>query len=104
MMLEADSGLFPRVLRRHRKLRGPGDGHGNREAFGRHLGRPRDEGGGRADIDPSLQAANPRYAYDGTGNYFLIHHTQADTSSISIDPADVSRASAAIAVMAYVGC
>src|SRR5262249_2848170 len=36
-----------------------------------------------------------------TGNYFMIHHTQADTVD-KIDPADVSRASAAIAVLAYV--
>jgi carboxypeptidase Q len=35
------------------------------------------------------------------GNYFLIHHTQADTVD-KIDPADMSRAAATIAVMAYV--
>jgi carboxypeptidase Q len=60
------------------------------------------QGGGGADIDPSLQAGRmPGMSYDGTGDYFLIHHTQADTVD-KIDPADVSRASAAIAVMAYV--
>ena len=35
------------------------------------------------------------------GNYFLIHHTPADTID-KIDPMDMSRASAAIAVMTYV--
>ena len=35
------------------------------------------------------------------GNYFLIHHTPADTVD-KIDPADMAKASAAIAVMAYV--
>jgi carboxypeptidase Q len=38
---------------------------------------------------------------EGTGNYFLLHHTPADTVD-KIDPKDMSRASAAIAVMAYV--
>jgi carboxypeptidase Q len=59
-------------------------------------------GGGGSDIDPSVQAGRmPSLSYDGTGDYFLIHHTQADTVD-KIDPADVSRAAAAIAVMAYV--
>jgi carboxypeptidase Q len=35
------------------------------------------------------------------GNYFLIHHTQADTVD-KIDPMDIARSSAAVAVMAYV--
>ena len=38
---------------------------------------------------------------DVDGNYFLIHHTPADTID-KIDPMDMSRASAAIAVMTYV--
>jgi carboxypeptidase Q len=37
----------------------------------------------------------------GDGNYFLLHHTPADTID-KIDPMDVARASAAVAVMAYV--
>ena len=43
----------------------------------------------------------PSMSYDGTGEYFLLHHTQADTVD-KIDTEDVSRAAAAIAVMAYV--
>jgi carboxypeptidase Q len=55
-----------------------------------------------ADIGPSVQAANiPAMSLDVDGNYFLIHHTEADTID-KIDPMDMSRASAAIAVMAYV--
>ena len=59
-------------------------------------------GGGGADIGPSVQAANiPAMSLDADGDYFLIHHTPADTID-KIDPKDLSRASAAIAVMAYV--
>ena len=35
------------------------------------------------------------------GNYFLIHHTAADTVD-KIDQVDMAKASAAIAVIAYV--
>ena len=58
--------------------------------------------GGGADIGPSVQAANvPAMSLDVDGNYFLIHHTPADTID-KIDPKDMATASAAIAVMAYV--
>jgi carboxypeptidase Q len=59
-------------------------------------------GGGGTDIEPSVVAASiPALSYEGTGDYFLIHHTQADTVD-KIAPVDVSRAAAAIAVMSYV--
>jgi len=49
-----------------------------------------------------VQAANiPAMSLEADGNYFLIHHTPADTID-KIDPMDMSRASAAIAVIAYV--
>jgi carboxypeptidase Q len=58
--------------------------------------------GGGADIGPSVAAGKmPAMSLEVDGNYFLIHHTPADTMD-KIDPMDVSRASAAIAVMAYV--
>jgi carboxypeptidase Q len=58
--------------------------------------------GGGADIGPSVQAAGiPALSLDVEGNYFLIHHTEADTVD-KIDPQDVSTAAAAIGVMAYV--
>jgi carboxypeptidase Q len=58
--------------------------------------------GGGADIGPSVQAANiPSMSLDGDGNYFLIHHTAADTVD-KIDPKEIARASAVVAVMAYV--
>ena len=58
--------------------------------------------GGGADIGPSVQAAGiPGLSLDVEGNYFLIHHTEADTVD-KIDPQDMSTAAAAIGVMAYV--
>ena len=59
-------------------------------------------GGGGADIAPSVEAARiPAMSLDAGGDYFLVHHTAADTVD-RIDPAEMSRASAALAVMAYV--
>jgi carboxypeptidase Q len=58
--------------------------------------------GGGADIGPSVEAGKiPALSLEVDGNYFLIHHTPADTID-KIDPMDMSRASAAIAVMTYV--
>ena len=55
-----------------------------------------------ADISPSVEAAHlPAMSLDVDGNYFLIHHTAADTID-KIDPLDMSRAAAAIAVLSYV--
>ena len=60
-------------------------------------------GGGGADIGPIAQAGRvPMMAYQGDANrYFTIHHTPADTVD-RIAPEEVSKAAAAIAVMAYV--
>jgi carboxypeptidase Q len=58
--------------------------------------------GDGADIGPSVEAAGiPAMSLEGDGNYFLVHHTEADTVD-KIDPMDMARASAAVAVMAYV--
>lgn len=58
--------------------------------------------GGGADIGPSVQTGGiPSMSLEVDGDYFLIHHTPADTID-KIDPMDMSRASAVIAVMAYV--
>jgi carboxypeptidase Q len=55
-----------------------------------------------ADIGPSVEAAHmPSMSLDVDGNYFLIHHTSADTID-KIDPMDMARAAAAIAVLSYV--
>jgi carboxypeptidase Q len=55
-----------------------------------------------ADIGPSVEAGGiPAMSLEVEGNYFLIHHTEADTVD-KIDPMDMARASAAVAVMAYV--
>jgi carboxypeptidase Q len=58
--------------------------------------------GGGADIGPSVQAAGiPALSLVVEWNYFLIHHTEADTVD-KIDPHDMATAAAAIGVMAYV--
>ena len=58
--------------------------------------------GGGADIGPSVQHAGiPALSLEADGNYFLIHHTPADTVD-KIDPHDIARAAGAIAVMTYV--
>jgi carboxypeptidase Q len=58
--------------------------------------------GGGADIEPSGRAANlPMMSHVVSGDYFLIHHTPADTIA-RISPKQMSDNAAAIAVMAYV--
>jgi len=58
--------------------------------------------GGGADIGPAAEAAKiPMLSHNVKGDYFLIHHTQADTIA-RITPKQVSDNAAAIAVMAYV--
>jgi carboxypeptidase Q len=60
-------------------------------------------GGGGADIGPIAQAGKvPMLAYQGDpARYFTIHHTPADTVD-RIAPEEVSKAAAALAVIAYV--
>lgn len=60
-------------------------------------------GGGGADIGPIAQAGHaPMMAYQGDPTrYFTIHHTPADTVE-RIEPDEVSKAAAAIAVVTYV--
>jgi carboxypeptidase Q len=59
--------------------------------------------GGGADIGPSVEAGGiPAMSLDVEGSkYFLIHHTAADTVD-KIEPADIARCVAAVAVMSYV--
>ena len=59
--------------------------------------------GGGADIGPSVQAAKvPSMSLDVDGAlYFTIHHTPADTVD-KIEPTDIARCVAALAVMGYV--
>jgi carboxypeptidase Q len=59
-------------------------------------------GGGGADIGPSVEAGHvPAMSLNVEGNYFLIHHTPADTVD-KIAPDEIAASAAAIAVMAYV--
>ena len=58
--------------------------------------------GGGADIDPSGRAGSiPMMSHVVKGDYFLIHHTHADTID-RISPKQIGDNAAAIAVMAYV--
>jgi carboxypeptidase Q len=57
--------------------------------------------GGGADIGPSATAAKiPTMAHVVNGNYFLVHHTEADTLA-QITAKQMSDNAAAIAVMTY---
>jgi carboxypeptidase Q len=60
-------------------------------------------GGGGADINPSIREARiPSLALAvDDSKYFLIHHTPADTID-KIDPVEMARCAAAVAVMTYV--
>jgi carboxypeptidase Q len=58
--------------------------------------------GGGADIGPSVEAGRiPAMSLAVDGNYFLIHHTPADTVE-RIQPDEIAKSTAALAVMAYV--
>ena len=58
--------------------------------------------GGGSDIDPSVREGGiPSLSTEISGDYFLIHHTPADTVD-KIDPLDMARCAAAVAVMTYV--
>ena len=103
MMLEADSGLFTPVSFALTANTAAGD---TVRAIASLLANIDadivTQGGGGSDIDPSVTAAAiPALSYEGTGDYFLLHHTAADTVD-KIAPVDVSRAAAAIAVMSYI--
>lgn len=61
------------------------------------------DGGGGADIGPSVRAANvPSMSLDVDGSrYFVYHHTPADTVD-RLESQDVAKCVAAMAVMGYV--
>ncbi|MGE3842948.1 MAG: M28 family peptidase [Vicinamibacterales bacterium] len=103
LMIETDSGVYPPL--------GLGVS-GNETARQRvrdivrlleGIGITRVDGqGGGADIAPSVQAAAiPAASLNGDpGRYFQIHHTHADTVE-RLEPSEVSRAVAGMAVLTY---
>jgi len=103
LMLESDNGLFsPASFGFTGNERGLATVRAIASLLGRISVDSVTPGGGGSDIEPSVQAGGmPSMSYDGSGDYFSLHHTAADTVD-KIDPNDVSRAAAAIAVMAYV--
>jgi carboxypeptidase Q len=59
-------------------------------------------GGGGADIDPIVRSGVPGMGLDVDGErYFWYHHSPSDTVD-KLDPRDMARCVAALAVMAYV--
>ena len=59
-------------------------------------------GGGGADIGPLMQTGVPGMGLNVDGSrYFWYHHTDADTLD-KLDPDEVARCVATLAVMAYV--
>jgi carboxypeptidase Q len=102
--LESDSGVFePATL----GFTGSAAARKMMMQIGELLGPlgfpPIGSGGGGADIGPIAHAGNvPAMAYLGDpSQYFVVHHTHADTVE-RIPPEAVSKAAAAIAVIAYV--
>jgi carboxypeptidase Q len=60
------------------------------------------KGGGEADISPLMELGVPGMGLEVDGTkYFYYHHTVADTPD-KLDPAEVARCVATMAVMAYV--
>ena len=58
--------------------------------------------GGGADIDPSAREGGiPAMSLEVEGDYFMVHHTPADTID-RIKPGELAECAAVIAVMAYV--
>jgi carboxypeptidase Q len=57
--------------------------------------------GGGADIGPIMQHGVPGMSHVTDGDYFWYHHTDADTVD-KVDPRDLARSVAMLAVMAYV--
>ena len=102
LLLESDGGVFdPAGF----GFTGPDPGRatvtqiaGLLRSLGAHPILPNGSG---ADIGPSAQAGKiPTMSHVVRGEYFLIHHTEADTMA-RITPAQMSDNAAAIAVMAF---
>jgi carboxypeptidase Q len=103
MMMESDGGVFdPDGF----GFSGPDDARAVVTAIGsllKTLGASAiAAAGGGADIGPAAEAGKiPVMSHNVKGDYFLIHHTPADTIA-RITPKQVSDNAAAIAVMTYV--
>jgi carboxypeptidase Q len=103
MLLESDGGIFdPEGF----GFTGPAPAKATVTAIASLLksigADPVRDGGGGADIGPSGTAGNiPMMSHLAAANYFLIHHTPADTIE-RITPKQAGDNAAAIAVMVYV--
>jgi carboxypeptidase Q len=103
LMLESDGGVFdPAGF----GFSGPPAARATVTAIGSLLtsigAHPVLASGGGADIEPAASAGNiPTMSHVVGGDYFLVHHTPADTIA-RITPKQMSNNAAAIAVMTYV--
>jgi carboxypeptidase Q len=103
MLMESDGGIFdPQGF----GYTGPASGKATVTAIASLLksigADPVRDGGGGADVGPAGTAGNvPLMSHLAEANYFLIHHTPADTIE-RITPKQAGDNAAAIAVMAYV--
>ena len=102
MLLESDGGVFDPAGFGYS---GPEPGRATVRAIGgllKSIGAdPILPSGGGADIGPSARVANiPTMSHVVKGDYFLVHHTPADTIA-RITPKQMSDNAAAIAVMTY---
>jgi carboxypeptidase Q len=104
LMLESDSGVFAPIAF---GFTGSTRARVAIEQIAALLGKAGIAGvgpaGGGADIGPAVQAGSiPSLSLNGNSEkYFVIHHTPADTVD-RIDPAEMSRAAAAVSVMMYI--
>lgn len=103
LAIESDEGVFaPRGF----GFTGTDGAYGVLQQIGRLLAPIQADsvtrGGGGADIGPIMALGVPGMGLEVDGSrYFWYHHTAADTPD-KLDPRDVSKSVAAIAVMAYV--
>jgi carboxypeptidase Q len=103
MMLESDTGVFhptgfgfTGTDRARATVKAIASG-----LLARIAGEVTSDGEG-ADIEASVREGSiPALSLNVEGNYFAFHHTQADTVD-KIDPAEMARCAAAVAVMTYV--
>ena len=104
MMMESDGGVFrPLGFGFTGSDTARADGQGDRHAAERDRRRPDQRRRRRRRHRPERAGrAHPGMSLDVDGSkYFLIHHTPADTID-KIDPVEMAKCAAAVAVMAYV--
>jgi carboxypeptidase Q len=102
MMMESDGGVFRPLGFGFSATTGRATPSGHRDAPDRHRRRSDLTGRRRRGHRPERPGSQiPAMSLDVEGSVLLVHHTPADTID-KIDPTDMVRCAAAVAVMAYV--